>query len=89
MSTANGWKTALKRTLGKLEAPTVPESGLREAGFELLAITFGHAERAGELPPRHRDPFDRALIAQAQFEGLARVTRDARIPIYDVATLAA
>ena len=89
VSAASGWEIALKRTLGMLEAPPMPESGLRKLGFKLLAITFGHAERAGELPLHHRDPFDRMLIAQAQFEGLTLVTRDARIPIYDVATLAA
>ncbi len=37
----------------------------------------------------HRDPFDRFLIAQAQAEGLVLVTRDARIPLYGVRTLAA
>lgn len=37
----------------------------------------------------HRDPFDRLLIAQAQTEGPALVTRDARIPLYGVRTLAA
>ena len=89
VSAASGWEIALKRTLGKLEVPPVPESELRQAGFEVLAITFGHAERAGELPLHHRDPFDRMLIAQAQVEGLTLVTRDARIPAYGVATLAA
>ncbi|WP_394813342.1 type II toxin-antitoxin system VapC family toxin [Streptomyces johnsoniae] len=40
--------------------------------------------RAGRLPDHHRDPFDRVLVAQAQIEGLTLVTRDKRIPQYDV-----
>ncbi|MGI9118740.1 MAG: PIN domain-containing protein [Acidimicrobiales bacterium] len=48
------------------------------AGFEPLAISAAHAERAGALPPYHRDPFDRMLVGQAQVEALAVVTRDLR-----------
>ena len=40
--------------------------------------------RTGSLPPHHRDPFDRMLIAQAQAEGLVLVTRDPDIPRYGV-----
>ena len=60
-------------------------------GFDLtrVPLTFHHAEQAGSLPMHHRDPFDRCLIAQAQAEGLVLVTRDARIPLYGVRTMAA
>ena len=89
VSAASGWEIALKRALGKLRAPPELESVLLSEGFEPLAVTFRHAEEAGELPVHHRDPFDRMLVAQARIEGLVLVTRDAHIPLYQVPTLAA
>jgi PIN domain nuclease of toxin-antitoxin system len=44
---------------------------------------------AARLPPIHRDPFDRMLVAQARQENLTLVTRDARCQKYEVAILAA
>jgi PIN domain nuclease of toxin-antitoxin system len=89
VSAASGWEIAIKRALGKLQAPHDLEAGIRQQGFTLLVITFQHAEHAGALPPHHGDPFDRMLIAQAQIEGLVLVTRDARIPLYGIRTMAA
>jgi PIN domain nuclease of toxin-antitoxin system len=48
----------------------------RESGFALLGITLDHAAAAAKLPPLHRDPFDRMLIAQAIAEKLTIVTAD-------------
>lgn len=89
VSVVSGWEIAIKRAHGKLQAPDDIEAGIAAQGFEPLLITFHHAERAGALPPHHRDPFDRMLIAQAQAEGLTLVTRDTRIPLYGVRTMAA
>ena len=89
VSVVSGWEIAIKRALGKLEAPDDLGSAIRIQGFEPLLVTFHHAEHAGGLPPHHRDPFDRMLIAQAQAEGLIIVTRDSDIPLYGVRTLAA
>ena len=89
VSAVSGWEIAVKRALGKLEAPDDLEAGIRQQGFLPLHLTFLHAERAGALPPHHGDPFDRMLVAQAQVEGLVVVTRDARIPIYGIRTMAA
>ena len=89
VSVASGWEIAIKRAHGKLKAPDDLEAGLRAQGFEPLSISFHHAEQAGALPPHHRDPFDRMLIAQAQAEGLILVTRDTRIPLYGIRTMAA
>ena len=58
-------------------------------GFEPLLLTFHHAAQAAGLPPHHRDPFDRMLLAHAQAEGLILVTRDSGIPLYGLRTLAA
>ena len=89
VSVVSGWEIAIKRALGKLEAPDDLEAAIRMQGFEPLLVTFHHAAQAGSLPPHHRDPFDRLLIAQAQAEGLVLVTRDPDIPRYGVRTLAA
>ena len=89
VSAVSGWEIAVKRALGKLEAPDDLEAGIRQQGFLPLHLTFLHAEQAGALPPHHGDPFDRMLVAQAQVEGLVVVTRDARIPIYGIRTMAA
>ncbi|MGB3412050.1 MAG: PIN domain-containing protein [Microthrixaceae bacterium] len=53
-------------------------------GFGELAISADHAERAPLLPPHHRDPFDRMLIAHAQLESLVRVSADRAIRPYDI-----
>ena len=89
VSVVSGWEIAIKRALGKLEAPDDLEAAIRMQGFEPFLMTFHHAAEAGSLPPHHRDPFDRMLIAQAQAEGLVLVTRDPDIPRYGVRTLAA
>ena len=52
-------------------------------------IDFEHAITAGALPRHHDDAFDRMLVAQAQREGLALMTSDARIARYAVAVLPA
>ncbi|MDE0453697.1 MAG: type II toxin-antitoxin system VapC family toxin [Gammaproteobacteria bacterium] len=80
---------AVKRAKGKITAPHKLAALVEERGFIHLPLTFHHAEQAGDLPMHHRDPFDRYLIAQAQAEGLVIITRDARIPLYGVRTLAA
>ena len=89
VSAITGWEIAVKRAKGRLTAPDNLGTLVAERGFSDLPLTFHHAEQAGNLPMHHRDPFDRFLIAQAQIEGLVLVTRDARIPLYGVQTLAA
>ena len=85
----SGWEIAIERALGELEAPDDLEAAIGMQGSEPLLLTFHHAALAGGLPPHHRDPFDRMLIAQAQAEGLLLVTRDSNIPLYGVRILAA
>lgn len=84
-----GWEIAVKRAKGRITAPDNLGTMVTERGFTHLPVTFQHAEHAGRLPMHHRDPFDRFLVAQAQTEGLVLVTRDERISLYDVPTLAA
>ena len=87
VSAVSGWEIGIKKAKGRLVAPDNLAVVVEEKRFEHLPLTFAHAERAAALPPYHRDPFDRMLIAQAQSEGLVLVTRDSRIPHYDVSTM--
>ena len=89
VSAVSGWEIGIKKAKGRLVAPDNLAAIVEERRFEHLPLTFDHAERAATLPPHHRDPFDRMLVAQAQAEGLTLVTRDSRIPLYDVSTMSA
>lgn len=89
VSAVSGWEIAIKKAKGRLTAPDGLAVVVEERGLEHLPLTFEHAERTATLPPHHRDPFDRMIVAQAQAAGLVLVTRDARIPLYDVPTMRA
>ena len=54
-------------------------------GFDLLPVLPDHCAALVALPRRHRDPFDRMLIAQARAEHLALLTRDKAIIAYGAA----
>ena len=80
-------KIAIKSALGRKDfridltqlLATLPEMGLVE-----LPITAVHAAGVTRLPPIHRDPFDRLLIAQSLVEPLTLLTNDALINRYRV-----
>jgi PIN domain nuclease of toxin-antitoxin system len=55
----------------------------QEQSIRPLAITHAHALAVADLPPHHRDPFDRMLVAQARLENLVLVTRDPVFGKYD------
>lgn len=83
------WEIKIKHTLGKLEIPVNFREVLEQQAFAMLSITVDHAHLIGELPPHHRDPFDRMLIAQAMFEHFTLVTRNSRFKQYEVSTIRA
>ncbi len=87
VSAASAWEIAIKRSLGKLQAPDDLEEQLDRARFSALPITIQHALVAGALGRHHGDPFDRVLIAQALVEHLTVVTRDPRFEPYGVPVL--
>jgi PIN domain nuclease of toxin-antitoxin system len=89
VSAASAWEIAIKRALGKLDAPEDLGGALTESRFETLPIEVEHAVLAGALPRHHADPFGRMLVAQAQQEGLTIVTRDPAFKPYGVSLLAA
>ena len=86
VSAVTTWEIAIKQALGKLGPDDLPE---RVSSTELrdLPIRSDHAVVAGRLPPIHRDPFDRMLVAQARCEGLTLATADTTIHKYDVSLL--
>ena len=87
VSAASVWEIAVKRRTGKLDAPGDVAEWIERCDFAPLSIDVEHAVAAAELPPHHRDPFDRMLVAQAQLEELTLVARDDAIDEYDVAVL--
>ena len=77
------WEIAIKSRLGKIAADVeeIRDAALK-SGFAPLPFTLDHAAEVARLPDHHRDPFDRALIAQARFEPLHFVTHDEVIAAY-------
>lgn len=84
VSAAVVWEIAIKRALGKLEAPDDLEAAMAANRFLPLPVTIPHALAVATLPPHHRDPFDRLLIAQASHEGFKFVSRDGYVARYGV-----
>jgi PIN domain nuclease of toxin-antitoxin system len=91
LSAASSFEVAIKWALGKLALPAPPQvyvpGQIARTGVAPLPIEHMHALAVAELPPHHRDPFDRLLIAQAKLEGLTIVTVDRRMSVYDVPIL--
>ena len=87
VSAVTAWEIAIKRALGKLEAPGDYLQELQLHRFTPLDITSEHALAVEHLPPHHSDPFDRLLIAQAKLEDLTLVTHDRWMEAYGVAIL--
>jgi len=82
-SAASIWEISIKSALGKLEAdPNEILAGVEPAGFNHLTIVGGHAAKVAELPPVHKDPFDRLLVAQARFEPMILLTDDEALRAY-------
>src|SRR5690606_17206948 len=84
VSAASAWEVSIKCASGKLSVPEPVSTAARAAGFTELAISMAHAERAGNLPMHHRDPFDRLVVAQAMTHGLTVVTADSKLAAYAV-----
>ena len=83
------WEVRIKQSLGKLQLPSNFREVLDSQAFDELPLTVDHAHRLAELPPLHRDPFDRVLVAQAIAERLTIVTCDPDIARYRVRTIEA
>lgn len=78
-SAANLWEITIKRALGRDDFQVdgrVLRRGLLDNGYLELPITSQHALAVELLPPIHKDPFDRLLLAQASVEGIVLLTAD-------------
>ncbi len=87
-SAASLWEIAIKNSLGRADFnanPSLLRRGLLDNGWEELPVTGTHAIGIEYLPPIHKDPFDRILLAQAEAEGLILMTTDSTVVQYPVA----
>ena len=87
-SAATAWEVSIKASLGKLKLPSPPATCVpaftARQGLRQLPVTYLHAVKVYELPPHHRDPFDRLIIAQAMVENMAVLTADKDFAKYPV-----
>lgn len=84
-SAASIWEITIKNALGREDfriEPTVLRRGLLDNGYAELPISGDHALAIESLPPLHRDPFDRMLVAQATSEGITLLTADPLLAKY-------
>ena len=84
------WKVAIKHIIKPENMPVSEEEFVRlceDTGFTRLPIEAGHIFLLKTLSrpndaPKHNDPFDRLLIAQAKYENLVLLTHDSQFPYY-------
>ena len=84
-STASIWEVVIKNALGRDDFRVDPRQlrdGLIQNDYSELEIRSEHALAVGSLPPIHKDPFDRILIAQAQVENVTLLTTDDKVARY-------
>ena len=84
-SAASLWEVVIKRALGREDFKAdarLLRRGLLDNGYGELAIGSEHVIAVESLPPIHRDPFDRLLVAQAMAEGITLLTTDAQMTRY-------
>lgn len=84
-SAASLWEVAIKASLGRADFQVdarLLRRGLLDHGWLELAIDGRHAVAVAALPPLHKDPFDRLLVAQATVEGIALLTADTGLARY-------
>jgi PIN domain nuclease of toxin-antitoxin system len=84
-SVSSIWEIAIKRALRRsdfLYDPRVIRRRLIDDGYEEMPVLGRHVVEVDSLPPIHKDPFDRILIAQAMVEGITLLTADPVIARY-------
>ncbi|MDR1396690.1 MAG: type II toxin-antitoxin system VapC family toxin [Desulfarculales bacterium] len=79
------WEIGIKKSLGRNDFRVDAEvlrRGLMDNHYQEIPVTSQHALALIDLPPIHRDPFDRMLLAQAKFEGISLLTSDSFLRQY-------
>lgn len=91
LSVTSIWEMLIKNALGRLTLPAPPTQyltrQLEKNRILLLPLRTLHLEALERLPPLHRDPFDRILIAQGSSERMPIATADEQMRQYGAATL--
>jgi PIN domain nuclease of toxin-antitoxin system len=91
LSVASIWEMQIKLQLGKLSLKlplaVVIEGQRQTNGVEVLPVRLEHVLALEMLPPHHKDPFDRLLIAQAQIENAVLVSGDPVFTKYPIAAI--
>ena len=84
-SAASIWKVAIKRALGRTDFQVdtrLFRRGLLDNGYLELPAFSAHAVAVESLPPVHKDPSDRLLVAQSLVDGIVFLTSDATVAQY-------
>lgn len=84
-SAASIWEVVIKHSLGRSDFqidPRLLRRGLLDNGYSELPILSDHVVVVDTLPPIHKDPFDRLLVAQATVEGITLLTADTAVAKY-------
>lgn len=84
-SVASLWEIVIKSGLGREDFkvdPRLLRRGLLDNGYLEMPILSEHAVAVVNLPPLHKDPFDRLLVAQAIVEGITLLTADTQVAKY-------
>ena len=79
------WEVAIKTGRGRADFHVDVGSLRRQLidnGYAELAVSGAHAVALASLPPLHKDPFDRMLVAQALVEGVTLLTGDRAVAQY-------
>jgi PIN domain nuclease of toxin-antitoxin system len=87
ISTVSLWEISIKKSLGKLIIPEDFEYVVAKQEMQFLPLKPEHAYKILDLPMHHRDPFDRMLIAQAQYEKFTLITSDACFSDYTISII--
>jgi PIN domain nuclease of toxin-antitoxin system len=88
LSAASIWEMMIKCSINRLSIPKPEkiflEEQMRVSNIIELPINMEHSFEIIHLPQIHKDPFDRILISQAKVEEMKIITKDSKIPLYDI-----
>ena len=90
LSVASVWELVIKSMLGKLDLddsiPSLINELLKRGNVTVIPVSLQHALRVQALPPQHKDPFDRMLVAQSLYEDVILLTADPIVRQYPART---
>ncbi len=91
LSVASAWELQIKIGIGKFSFSDTLENVIakerKSNNLQILPVQLSHALYLENLPPHHRDPFDRLLISQAIIDNMTLVNADTDFAKYQVNVL--